>query len=172
MYRVSKKYIIIDGYNFINYDKFLVEKMKISLESARVHLNDILSEYVAYSGEIGIVVYDATKSGANKARVDAYHNIEVVFTKGRETADSYIERLVDQLASDKTNLVRVVTLDWAEQQLILGRGAIRVSASEWRREINTMKRDVKDVRGEEPLKKGDGTSLDQETLNRLESLLK
>lgn len=174
MFRINKKYIIIDGYNFINYDAGLRKRMATSLESARVHLNDMLSEFVAYSGEIGIVVYDAMGSDGLKSKVEKYHNIDVVYTKQKETADAYIERLVDKLAVDKTNFIRVVTLDWAQQQLVLGRGAVRVSGSEWSREIAKMRTGLSEFNDRE-VKKHDrqlGSSLDSETLGKLESLLK
>lgn len=174
MFRINKKYIIVDGYNYINYDHNLRAQLDVSLESARVHLNDMLSEFVAYTGEIGIVVYDAMGSDHAKRTKENFLNIEVVYTKQKETADTYIERLVDVLSVDKTNLIRVVTLDWAQQQLVLGRGAIRVSGSDWAREIQQMRRGITDYSNKE-VKNHDrqlGSALDKETLSRLEALLK
>ncbi len=142
MRRISKKYLIVDGYNYINQDSSLRRHLNTSLETARSHLNELVSEFTAYSGEIGIVVYDATKSESTKSRQIFYNNIEIVFTKNGETADTYIERLVGKLLQDKSNQVRVITQDWAEQLLILGSGGLRVAAKEWQREVTKMKEDL------------------------------
>lgn len=173
MRRVSKRYLIIDGYNYINADSALKSQMQGSLESARIALNQMLSEYASYSGEIGIVVYDATKSNAIISRSEMEGGIEVVFTKKNETADAYIERLVYELAKDKANFIRVVTMDWAEQLAVFSQGGVRVSASEWRREIASMKRGI-GAYSERNSKGHDrqlGTNLDEQTLKKLNSLL-
>lgn len=173
MRRVSKRYLIIDGYNYINADSTLKSQMQVSLESARIGLNQMLSEYASYSGEIGIVVYDATKSNAIISRSEIQGGIEVVFTKKNETADAYIERLVYDLAKDKANFIRVVTMDWAEQLAVFSQGGVRVSASEWRREVAGMKSGI-GAFSENKLMRHDrqlGTNLDENTLKKLNSLL-
>ncbi len=142
MHRISKKYLIVDGYNYINQNAVMRSHLQTSLETARNHLNELLSEFSAYSGEIGIAVYDATKGDGLKARQIQHNNIEIVFTKSGQTADSYIECLVATLLKDKSNQVRVITQDWAEQQVILGSGGLRVAAKEWQREIDQMRSDL------------------------------
>jgi predicted RNA-binding protein with PIN domain len=63
-----------------------------------------------------------------------YHNIHVVYTKEAETADSYIEKASYQLSKEQ-NRVRVATSDAAEQFIILGHGALRLSAQDLRDEV-------------------------------------
>ena len=60
--------------------------------------------------------------------------VTVIYTREAETADSYIERTAHAIA-DK-NTVRVVTSDMQEQLIILGVGALRVSAREFYRELS------------------------------------
>jgi predicted RNA-binding protein with PIN domain len=57
----------------------------------------------------------------------------VVYTKEAETADQYIEKVTHDLA--KEHRVTVATSDAMEQLIILGSGAIRLSANEFKEEI-------------------------------------
>ena len=57
----------------------------------------------------------------------------MVYTKEKQTADSYIERVTYEIAEEHT--VRVVTSDYQEQLVILGSGGLRVSAREFYSEI-------------------------------------
>lgn len=57
----------------------------------------------------------------------------MVYTKEAETADSYIEKATLDLS--KKHKVRVATSDGMEQLIILGNGALRVSAEEFRQEV-------------------------------------
>jgi len=45
---------------------------------------------------------------------------------------------VEVLTKDRRNVVRVVTSDWAEQQMVMGSGAIRVSPREFFFEFERM----------------------------------
>jgi predicted RNA-binding protein with PIN domain len=57
----------------------------------------------------------------------------VVYTKEAETADQYIEKVTYEIAKD--NHVVVATSDALEQLIILGRGAVRLSANDLKEEI-------------------------------------
>lgn len=174
MYHIDKRYLLVDGYNYINQDSQCKRHLEVSLETARLHLNNAVSEYCAYSGEIGIVVYDATKSNKKKQHIETYKNIKVIFTKSKQTADSYIEKYVADLLKDKTNQVRVITQDWAEQLVVLGSGGLRVSAREWQREIKQMKRRLPLYNTIDNAKKDRqiGEALDKKTLKKLELFYK
>ena len=69
--------------------------------------------------------------------IEPYNNIQVVFTKEAETADNFIEKSTAILA--KHDKVRVVTSDYTEHIIIMGRGAIRISANDFRREIENLR---------------------------------
>ena len=57
----------------------------------------------------------------------------MVYTKEAETADAYIEKTTYDLS--KNHRVRVATSDALEQLIILGHGALRISARSFREEM-------------------------------------
>lgn len=134
------EYLVVDGYNIINAWDDLKEQSISSLESARLKLIDIMSEYRAYKEIIVIVVFDAHYVKNSQEKHEYHNGVEVVFTKEFESADSYIERTVASMPVNYN--VKVATSDWAEQTLVLGLGAARVSASELEEEIAEMKKSM------------------------------
>ena len=69
--------------------------------------------------------------------------ISVIYTKEAETADMYIEKASHELA--KEHRVRVATSDGAEQVIILGNGAYRVSAAEFYEEVKAVETEIRDI---------------------------
>ena len=138
-YRSSKKqeakeqYLLVDGYNIIYGWDDLKELAKINLEAARGKLMDILCNYQGYRKMQLILVFDAYKVEGGMGEVQKYHNIYVVYTKEAETADQYIEKTVHQIGRQYE--VTVATSDAAEQVIIWGQGAKRLSAKGLRKEI-------------------------------------
>ena len=88
-----------------------------------------------------VLVFDAHKVLGNLEKQDIVGNIVVVFTKDGETADSYIERVVDEIGR-KVEVV-VVTSDSLEQQTIFQRGAIRMSSIEFHNEVVEVQRIIR-----------------------------
>ena len=78
-------------------------------------------------------MFDAYKVPRSVQDVTKYHNIYVVYTKEAETADTYIERATYEIG--RHHRVRVATSDGAEQLIILGHGALRLSASAFKAEV-------------------------------------
>src|SRR5690554_5788755 len=136
-----REYLFVDGYNIINSWEILKTKAQISLEEARIELLDILSEYQHYSGIVIIVVFDAHQVKGNSGTREDYKGVKVIYTKENETADNYIERVLDDIGRIKR--VRVATSDWMEQQIVLSRGGTRISARELEVEIYNEKRLMK-----------------------------
>lgn len=147
------RYLFIDGYNYLNAIGSFDGKTLGALEEGRRKLIETLVEYQAYSGERIILVFDAYTVKGNLAKVEMHHEIKVVFTKEFQTADSYIEIEVEQLAKDPKNLVKVVTSDWAEQQVVMGSGAVRLSPREFSWELDKMKKQIKTEYIESPKKR-------------------
>lgn len=161
-----KEHLFVDGYNVINtWDRFK-ELKKENLEEARIELMEILSEYKHYSGIEIILVFDAHLVKGNSGTKENYKGLDIVYTKENETADQYIEKKLDELG--KTKKVRVATSDWMEQQIILGRGGIRISSRELEAEIFDEKRLI-DRKITRENKKNDMliSRLDEETINKL-----
>lgn len=132
-------YLVIDGYNIINQWPKLNYLKDQALETARKELIEIFAEYAGYYGRRTIIVFDAhNRKSANKEKTKG---VEVVFTKEGETADHYIEKLVFNIA--KKNRVYVATSDRVEQQVVMGAGAIRLSARDLLGEVEDMKQEIK-----------------------------
>ena len=131
------EYLLVDGYNII----FAWEDLKgvalENLDAARKILCDSLCDYQSMRDCVVIAVFDAYKVKGNPGSHEVYNNIHVVYTKEAETADAYIERASYELS--KENRVRVATSDGPEQLIILGHGALRVSASMFREEMEAAK---------------------------------
>lgn len=163
-----KQYLIVDGYNIINAWNDLKNEMQISLESARVKLLDIMANYQAYAGIKVIVVFDAHYVKNSMEKHEEYNGLTVVFTKENETADSFIEKKISALSDDC--IVKVATSDFTEQLVVLGFGAIRVSARELKEEINSMNKNMKKHYEKIPQSNKNALEnyLDEKTRNTLE----
>ena len=133
----------MDGYNIIFAWDDLKAVAKDNLEAARKQLCDLLCNYQGYKKCRVIAVFDAYKVKGGLGSVEKYHNIHVVYTKEAETADAYIEKATYELG--RQNRVRVATSDGPEQLIILGHGALRVSASSFREEVETVQGQISGV---------------------------
>ena len=130
------EFLLVDGYNIIFAWDELKKMAGTSLEGARHLLMDLLCNYQGYKKCVIILVFDAYKVKGNPGSVEHYRNIHVVYTKEAETADAYIERATYEIArANPDRRVRVATSDNLEQLIILGHGAIRVSAKEFLEEV-------------------------------------
>ena len=134
---------MVDGYNVIfAWDelKALAEK---NLDSARLRLMDILSNFQGFRDMKLILVFDAYKVSGGQERIEKWHNIYVVYTKEAETADAYIERTVKDMSPAQYD-VTVATSDAAEQIIIFGAGARRMSAGDLKLEIAQAVREIRE----------------------------
>ena len=127
------EYLLVDGYNIIFAWDELKAAARENLDAARQMLMDVLSNYQGFKKNVVILVFDAYKVPRNTRDVVKYHNIYVVYTKEAETADAYIERATYEIG--RHHKVRVATSDGAEQLIILGHGALRLSASTFKAEV-------------------------------------
>lgn len=128
------KTIFVDGYNVINSWAELRAAKNINLEIARQKLIEILQNYATYNNFKLYLVFDAhLKKGSLEKKERISTNIIVVYTKEGETADSYIEKHVNNIG--RKIEVSVVTSDSLEQQLIFQRGATRMSSLEFYHEV-------------------------------------
>ena len=130
---LGPEYILVDGYNIIFAWDDLRKLAKDSLDDARAKLIDRLCNYQGFRRCPVIVVFDAYKVKGNPGSVEKLGGLSVVYTKEAETADMYIEKAAYDLS--KNHRVRVATSDALEQIIILGGGALRVSASSFEQEV-------------------------------------
>ena len=137
----QEEYLLVDGYNIIFAWDSLKELARINLDSARGRLMDILSNFQGYRKMHLILVFDAYKVKGNPGSAVRYHNIDVVYTKEAETADQYIEKVTHEIG--RKHHVRVATSDGLEQLIIMGAGAVRVSARELQEEVMAVSEELR-----------------------------
>ncbi len=138
----GKDYLLVDGYNIIFAWDELRELSEKSLDLARSTLINRLCNYQGFKQCEIIVVFDAYKVKGNTGEVEYVGGLSVVYTKEAETADAYIEKASHELS--KTHRVRVATSDAQEQLIILGNGAIRLSANMLRAEVEEVERQIRE----------------------------
>lgn len=143
-------YLLVDGYNMIFAWEELQKLAADNLDLARSKLIDIMCNYQGFKQCKLILVFDAYKVKGTHREVEQIGGISVVYTKEAETADMYIEKVTHELAKD--NRVRVATSDGAEQMIILGNGAYRVSASEFYEEVKGVEKAIADIISSENMK--------------------
>ena len=132
-------YLLVDGYNIIFSWERLKKAAAQSLDLARTMLTDTLENFQGMKGWKIILVFDAYRVKGDR-EIERHGELTVIYTKEAETADSYIERATHELAKD--HRVRVATSDGAEQMIILGNGAFRMTAAELEAEVASAYRDT------------------------------
>nr|WP_122013068.1 NYN domain-containing protein [Maliibacterium massiliense] len=134
--------LLVDGYNVIHaWDDLRAWMEEVSLEAARVKLLDVLLDFQGACGCEVIVVFDAHSAPyLHNARVEDMGALQVVYTARDQTADAYIERLVEVLRTKRRGCtLRVVTGDALEQHTVLALGALRMTAVELRAQVRAYK---------------------------------
>ncbi|MBN2259324.1 MAG: NYN domain-containing protein [Clostridiales bacterium] len=141
--RRINRFLIIDAYNVINAIEELKRGIDHDFEKVREDFIYKMIELGHYSKEKVIVVFDAYTIKSKKEKIETRDGVDIVFTKYTQTADSYIEKLVSELSENINNEIRVVTKDLAEQQFVMGKGAMRVLPQELYYEYQFMSLSIK-----------------------------
>jgi len=171
MRRNKKDYLIVDGYNIINAWDELKEIALTDLDHAREKLIDAITEYAEFTGRLGIIVFDAYNIKSCKEKIEKRKNITIVYTKEYQTADSYIEKFIGSLS--KYDDVKVATNDYAEQQIVLGKGASRITSRELKLDLENAKSKIREKNTSVHKKIQRNwleDRLDKETLSKLENI--
>lgn len=134
------EYLLVDGYNVIYGWDELKALSAANMDSARTALLEVLSNYAGFHPCEVIVVFDAYKTQRASSEAVRYSNIWVVYTKEAQTADAYIEMATYKMK--KHGRVRVATSDGAEQMIVLGHGAGRLSARMLKEEVEDANRAI------------------------------
>lgn len=140
---LGPEYLLVDGYNIIFAWEELQAVARDNLDAARQMLMDLLSNYQGFQKSVVILVFDAYKVPRSTGEVVKYHNIYVVYTKEAETADAYIERATYEIGAH--HRVKVATSDGAEQLIILGHGALRLSAAAFKAEVTRVSGEIASI---------------------------
>ena len=137
---IKKPYLIIDGYNVI----FSWDDLKVlandDLDAAREKLIARISNYQAYRNIPTMLVFDAYKVSNHQAEVITKNNIMIVYTKQKETADTFIEKFAhDEKAQYQ---IQVVTSDNLEQIVTRANGAMIISSLQFEQEVLRIERQI------------------------------
>ena len=116
------------------------------MDLARSKLVNLMCNYRGLHRCKVILVFDAYRIKGNTGSVETVNNISVVYTKEAETADSYIERTTHELS--KNYRVQVATSDRMEQLIIIGNGAMRISADAFRKEVDRTEAAMRELMAE------------------------
>lgn len=171
MKQIRNNVLLVDGYNIINAWGDLAKIATENLEDARHKLNNRISEYADYNGIETYIVYDAYRVKGTNNRVEKIKNLTIIFTKENQTADHYIEKFIHDYKYKRHAIIRVATNDMVEQNMVLGKGAVRLTARELLLEVNKSKEDIRhtikeNLDGRYTL----GQHIDKETLEKLEKI--
>ena len=147
-------YLLVDGYNIIFAWDELKALAAVDLAAARGALEDILADYHGFRRCQVILVFDAYKVKRNPGSVEKRNGIHIVYTKEAETADMYIEKTSYRL--QKEHRVRVATSDNLEQLIVLGHGALRLSAEAFHAEIEETRGQIAELVRQSNLKNKGG----------------
>jgi len=138
---VRESYLLVDGYNIIFAWDELKALARDNLDLARETLIHLLCNYQGFRKCNLILVFDAYKVTGGVEKIEKHSGIFVVYTREAEIADVYIEKVASKIGR-RCN-VRVATSDSLEQLIVLGQGALRVSASAFHDEVMQTSEEIK-----------------------------
>lgn len=164
------KIIFVDGYNVLHSWKELKMEKEYSFQGARQKLVDMLHNYASYIECRIILVFDGYKVPGNlEAREDVNQDITIIYTKDGETADSYIEKEVNNLG--RRYEIYVVTSDLLEQQTVFQRGAVRMSSIEFHNEVKKVQKNIMKLENNHVIPKNHlQDNIDLDILKKLEEI--
>ncbi len=136
----KEEYILVDGYNIIFAWEDLKKLAEKDVDIARESLVNRLVNYAAIKECNLAIVFDAYKVRGGLGEVTKVNGINVVYTKEAQTADAYIEKASNTLASRYN--VKVATSDSLEQMIIFSAGALRIPASEFEQEVKSIEKSI------------------------------
>ena len=149
---VLPEYLLVDGYNIIFAWEELRKLSETNIDAARDALIEMMQNYQGVRKCRLILVFDAYKVKDGQRKVEKHANITVVYTKEAETADAYIEKTTYELKGKYR--VRVATSDRLEQLIIMGNDAFKISADEFRKEVEAASQQIRDILAEYSRKQG------------------
>ena len=136
---------LVDGYTMIGaWPEF---RGLTDISQSRELLISMLADFAGFTGDELMLVFDGYKGDKPKTSVERVAGIDVIFTKRSETADRFIERTVDERMANlprfSRQAIRVATSDGMEQIIILGHGALRVSARMFHEEVQNVEKQIR-----------------------------
>lgn len=130
---MSRRTLIVDGYNVIRLTPPYRDIAEVDLDSARVALVSDVAAYAAGEWD-ATVVFDGGANPASNGLPHTQSGITVLFSRFGTDADSVIESL-SRIARERGDHVEVVTSDAQTQWTVYGRGVARRSSAEFAGEL-------------------------------------
>jgi predicted RNA-binding protein with PIN domain len=164
-----KHYLVVDGYNMINYWERLKNILTYSLEDARQALIRMIQSYAKVKNYDAIVVFDAYNND-EMVKVEELSGIKVVYSGKNQTADTYIEKFLYDLSP--VHEVTVATSDFMLQRMVVSAGGNRMSARELEKEIEfSISSNMKKIKMESEADKNHlFKSIDRDTIEKLKKI--
>ncbi|MFO1475736.1 MAG: NYN domain-containing protein [Verrucomicrobiota bacterium] len=127
--------ILVDGYSLLHSWPELAPGRARHSEAARDELVRILTQYQDAAGTPVSVFFDGAGPKARGPRTKSGDVVEVLFSRGDQTADQLIERAAHRFR--EYGEVLVVTNDYAERDTVISLGASSSSCENFIRMIET-----------------------------------
>jgi len=135
-----KDLYIVDGYNFIFNIRKPAKLTPDQLSELREKLLISLSQFKSYNSCSIIAVFDARHSDNPGRSREIFNNIEVIYSRKGETADSVVENIVHN--NCKYERIFVVTSDNLQQKVIFRENIYRKSIREFSIEMRQSKEKI------------------------------
>lgn len=132
--------ILVDGYSLLHNWPALAPGAPRHSERARDELVQMLTKYHDATGEPITIFFDGAGSPPNVSKNESSREVEVLFSRGGQTADDLIERAAHRFQS--FGEVLVVTDDFAERDTVSGFGG---SVASCRNFIRTVENALSDL---------------------------
>lgn len=133
--------LIVDGYNIINNWSELSALKEESFDASRFKLIENLMTQTPLLWDKIIIVFDAYRVKGHRGTRESLGSLDIVYTEEGETADNFIERLIQSLLLEYE--VEVASSDALEQSIILGKGARRISARELKECLDSQEKQLR-----------------------------
>ena len=137
---LRRRWFIVDGYNVIFAWEDLERLAREDVAAARDRLIHQLTNFAAFTRCEVVLVFDGYRVAHNPGEKADLHGLRVVYTREKETADMYIEKLVQEIG--KNQQVRVVTSDALIQLSAVRSGVLRMSAREFGEGVAEVSRQI------------------------------
>ena len=139
----KKSILLLDGYNVIFAWEELRALAETDIQAAREALIHVVTDYSAFRATDSVLVFDGYRVAQNPGETVIRPYVTIVYTKERESADLYIENLLQKLPKDRK--AEIVTSDNMIQLAGLRYGAVRVSSGEFYEKVTEAKLEISEI---------------------------
>lgn len=135
--------ILVDGYSLLHHWKALAPGRPRFSAAAREELIHVLTQYHDACGTALTIVFDGSGPKRGPVETPSRPEVEVLYTRGGQTADQAIERAAVRLLD--YGEVLVVTDDYAERDTVVNLGGMATSCENF---VHTVEGELGDLQNE------------------------